>query len=216
MLKVCDHRGLLVAVAWMLGGHLAAVAAEPGGRALPVVTLGRALPGAALSVARPAAMLPLGAEPGCLASAALSQTDRSSLWQALSAARREIRAVSGPAAEAEAAAGVRLLASNPGQRLTARFLDSAVSVSSSRAGCDWQARSASPVTPRRPPSMPETPALNIPAALPSSGTRTGRKAWSTASFSGSVPLARVRSFSCALPSKVFSPAPPRSGPARWI
>ncbi len=140
MLKVCDHRGLLVAVAWMLGGHLAAVAAEPGGRALPVVTLGRALPGAALSVARPAAMLPLGAEPGCLASAALSQTDRSSLWQALSAARREIRAVSGPAAEAEAAAGVRLLASNPGQRLTARFLDSAVSVSSSRAGCDWQAR----------------------------------------------------------------------------
>ncbi len=130
---------LMLALVSTLGGRLDVRAMDPHSPAVPVVTLGRALPGAALSVARPAALESLGAEPGCLASAALSQADRNSLWQALSAARREIRAVSGPAAEAEAAAGVRLLASNPGQRLTARFLDSAARIASSCPGRTWRA-----------------------------------------------------------------------------
>ena len=130
---------LMLALVSTFGGRLDVRAMDPHSPAVPVVTLGRALPGAALSVARPAALEQLGAEPGCLASAALSQADRNSLWQALSAARREIRAVSGPAAEAEAAAGVRLLASNPGQRLTARFLDSAACIASSCPGRTWRA-----------------------------------------------------------------------------
>ncbi len=67
---------------------------------------------------------------------ALPEVEQASLWQAFSKAQREIRPLT-PGQKAQPRnEGVRFFAGNPGQQLTARFLDGAIRVESGRGG-EW-------------------------------------------------------------------------------
>jgi len=68
----------------------------------------------------------------------LKQDEQASLWKAFSEARREVTALNDHEASLPFNQGVRLFAQNPGQKLTARFLDNGVRIQSGRAKSEWQ------------------------------------------------------------------------------
>ena len=65
---------------------------------------------------------------------ALPQAEQESLWAALSAARRKVQTLTVDEAAMEQNLGVRCFATNPGQQISARFLDGAVRIESGRGG----------------------------------------------------------------------------------
>jgi len=69
----------------------------------------------------------------------LKQDEQASLWKAFSEARREVTALNKHEASLPFNKGVRLFAQNPGQKLTARFLDHGVRIQSGRSNASWQA-----------------------------------------------------------------------------
>jgi hypothetical protein len=69
---------------------------------------------------------------------ALPKTEQESLWSAFAAARRAVQPLSAHEASLPHNAGVRYFAQNPGQKLTARFLDGGTRIESGRGGT-WAA-----------------------------------------------------------------------------
>ena len=112
-----------------VSGHLCARVESP------AVSLDRSLPSETLALVRPASGSdqPDASETNTLHATNLSAADSTSLWAALSQARREI------CEAAKAEDGALLRAHNPGQKLSLRFLPQAVTVSSSRTNQSWQA-----------------------------------------------------------------------------
>ena len=75
--------------------------------------------------------------------------EQASLWRAFSDARHQVQPLTTNEAAMERNRGVRYFAFNPGQHLTARFLDEGVRLESGQPGHDWQAtlKAASSVPP---------------------------------------------------------------------
>lgn len=78
----------------------------------------------------------------------LEKDEQSSLWEALSEARRQVEPLTGQQAQMPPNQGVRLFTQNPGQKLTVRFLDQAVRIQSGRKAADWQATFSATSLPR--------------------------------------------------------------------
>jgi hypothetical protein len=68
----------------------------------------------------------------------LPKTEQQSLWKAFSEARRKIRPLSDHQKTMPENKGAFYLASNPGQKIRARFLEDGVRLLSGHAGRDWQ------------------------------------------------------------------------------
>lgn len=78
---------------------------------------------------------------------ALPTGEQESLWSAFSEARRSIQTLAPHEAALERNRGVHHFAQNPGQRLTARFLDQGARVESGRGDVGWSATFTSPGLP---------------------------------------------------------------------
>ncbi|HEY1121435.1 MAG TPA: hypothetical protein VGE67_07525, partial [Haloferula sp.] len=78
---------------------------------------------------------------------ALPTSEQQSLWSAFSEARRSIQTLAPHEAAMERNQGVHHFAQNPGQRLTARFLDQGARVESGRGDVGWSATFTSPGLP---------------------------------------------------------------------
>ncbi len=123
---------------------------QPGSNALPIAAAPATLPGDLASKATDPGAAPAGLVSSSTSAPAptanqdpraalqgLPQTEQASLWAALGAARRAVTPLTVHEAALPQNAGVHYFAANPGQQLTARFLDGAVRIESGRGG-QWQ------------------------------------------------------------------------------